>query len=539
MAAAACARWTGDPAAGLAMLEGAVAEATGRDRALLCDRIGRFRRDIGDGLGALEAYEQVLSVPAEDLDLATWAEVRAGYAALLMTTFRLAQAEEQCEAALAAAGPGPSAARAYALNTLGVVRVLTGEPARGLDLLEASREIATAVGSQEDFWRYVGNVTFVLLNLGRTGESVDIAFTELDRARKAGVHRSAAVLPTLMNAVSGMVLLGRWAEALTLAGEALEGVPTPGQAASLHIAAAEIHTHRGHRPAAEAALAAARDGALNAREPELLGHIWRIEAELMAWAGDLTRARHAVDEGLKVVPDDDPDSRLQLARIGLRVEADAAISRSTSEPDRVSKLREVAKAAAPGLADLKGFRIDPGATLVGTCEAEAARSSRRDTSQMWERIAAGWDEASWPYPAAYARLRQAQAWLRAGNRRAAVGPLNAAASTASTLGAAPLAEVIVLTARRRRLPLVLPGAAPQPRPPQPRVITMFRLTAREVDVLALLVEDLSNEQIAAKLRISERTITTHLTRIYRKLEVSGRAAAIQLTEQLQLLTADG
>ncbi len=39
---------------------------------------------------------------------------------------------------------------------------------------------------------------------------------------EAGVRRSAVVLPALINAASGMVLLGRWTEALTLATEAPE-----------------------------------------------------------------------------------------------------------------------------------------------------------------------------------------------------------------------------------------------------------------------------------------------------------------------------
>src|SRR5262249_28582975 len=154
----------------------------------------------------------------------------------------------------------------------------------------------------------------------------------------------------------------------------------------------------GNRPAAEAALAAARAGATNAREPELVGHIWRIEAELMAWNGHLDRARHAVDEGLKAVPDSDPGSQLQLAPIGLRAEARAATSRSTGRPGRVTELDVVAKAAAPGLAELAGFRLDPGATLVLACRAESARSRRRDTPEIWQRIAAGWQEVGHPYP---------------------------------------------------------------------------------------------------------------------------------------------
>src|SRR5262249_15833094 len=157
----ACARWTGELARGLSMLEDAVGAATGPDRALLWDRIGRFRRGIGDGRGAGGAYEGGRSGPPGELEPTTRGNGPAGDAALLLTSFGVGEADWQCEAALAAAGPDPSPARAYALNTLGVVRVLTGDPDRGLALLEESREIAITAGSQEDFWRYVGNVTFV------------------------------------------------------------------------------------------------------------------------------------------------------------------------------------------------------------------------------------------------------------------------------------------------------------------------------------------------------------------------------------------
>jgi DNA-binding NarL/FixJ family response regulator len=52
------------------------------------------------------------------------------------------------------------------------------------------------------------------------------------------------------------------------------------------------------------------------------------------------------------------------------------------------------------------------------------------------------------------------------------------------------------------------------------------LTQRESEVLALLVAGLTNRAIAQKLVVSGETIKTHCRGIYRKLEVSDRAAAI-------------
>lgn len=52
------------------------------------------------------------------------------------------------------------------------------------------------------------------------------------------------------------------------------------------------------------------------------------------------------------------------------------------------------------------------------------------------------------------------------------------------------------------------------------------LTAREVDVLFLVAEGLSNQETADRLFISEGTVRTHLTRIFTKLNLRSRAEAV-------------
>jgi predicted ATPase/class 3 adenylate cyclase/DNA-binding CsgD family transcriptional regulator len=51
------------------------------------------------------------------------------------------------------------------------------------------------------------------------------------------------------------------------------------------------------------------------------------------------------------------------------------------------------------------------------------------------------------------------------------------------------------------------------------------LTAREVEVLCVMAQGLTNEQVAERLVISPRTVETHLTSIYSKIGVSSRVAA--------------
>ncbi len=58
------------------------------------------------------------------------------------------------------------------------------------------------------------------------------------------------------------------------------------------------------------------------------------------------------------------------------------------------------------------------------------------------------------------------------------------------------------------------------------------MTRREADVLELLADGLTNREIASRLFISEKTVSTHIGHIYDKLgvhsrvEAAGRARAI-------------
>ncbi|UCM88207.1 response regulator [Streptomyces marincola] len=52
------------------------------------------------------------------------------------------------------------------------------------------------------------------------------------------------------------------------------------------------------------------------------------------------------------------------------------------------------------------------------------------------------------------------------------------------------------------------------------------LSAREREVLALVAKGTANREIARELFISEATVKTHLTHVYRKLGVNDRAAAV-------------
>ncbi len=57
------------------------------------------------------------------------------------------------------------------------------------------------------------------------------------------------------------------------------------------------------------------------------------------------------------------------------------------------------------------------------------------------------------------------------------------------------------------------------------VLSVERLTARELDILRLLADGLSDRDIATALTISRRTVESHVSSILRKLDVRNRAEA--------------
>jgi len=70
-------------------------------------------------------------------------------------------------------------------------------------------------------------------------------------------------------------------------------------------------------------------------------------------------------------------------------------------------------------------------------------------------------------------------------------------------------------------------------PPQPRVD--FHLTDRELEVLVLMAEGLTNQQSAQKLSISTSTLKFHMNNIYQKLGVQTRSEALVLAAKNNLI----
>jgi DNA-binding CsgD family transcriptional regulator len=121
------------------------------------------------------------------------------------------------------------------------------------------------------------------------------------------------------------------------------------------------------------------------------------------------------------------------------------------------------------------------------------------------------DACQAPFEQALTLVSMAELAL-ASNDAAATHPLLAdARAICEPLGAQPTLERIA--ALEARL-----SVAPRPRHPA-------SLSAREVEVLRLVAEGLTDAEVAERIFLSRRTASTHLTSIYTKLGVSSRTAA--------------
>lgn len=71
--------------------------------------------------------------------------------------------------------------------------------------------------------------------------------------------------------------------------------------------------------------------------------------------------------------------------------------------------------------------------------------------------------------------------------------------------------------------------------PNHEAIAYLGLSDRELDVLMLLAEGLSNQDIADRLFISKNTVKTHLSNIFSKLDARRRTQAIKKARSLKII----
>ena len=128
----------------------------------------------------------------------------------------------------------------------------------------------------------------------------------------------------------------------------------------------------------------------------------------------------------------------------------------------------------------------------------------------WRAAAEAWREIGCPYEEAMA--------LADGDESA----LRAALEILERLGAGPAAEKL-------RQSLRATGVRGIPRGPRPSTkVNPAGLTNRQIEVLALLADGLSNAEIADRLFISPKTVNHHVSAILAKLDARTRAEAVSV-----------
>jgi DNA-binding CsgD family transcriptional regulator len=151
---------------------------------------------------------------------------------------------------------------------------------------------------------------------------------------------------------------------------------------------------------------------------------------------------------------------------------------------------------------------------------EAAEPYRLQMSGCWAHAAERWREIGCPYEAALA--------LAGADEDAA---LHRALAELQELGAASAVAIVTRRMRER-------GVRGLPRGPRARTReNAAGLTARELDVLGLIVEGLRNAEIAERLFVSEKTVDHHVSSILRKLGVRSRREASDAAQRLGVIAA--
>ena len=68
-----------------------------------------------------------------------------------------------------------------------------------------------------------------------------------------------------------------------------------------------------------------------------------------------------------------------------------------------------------------------------------------------------------------------------------------------------------------------------------KAIRYLKISERELEVLELVAQGLSNKQISDKLFVSINTTKTHLSHLYEKLEVKRRTQSVEKAKLLKLI----
>lgn len=87
----------------------------------------------------------------------------------------------------------------------------------------------------------------------------------------------------------------------------------------------------------------------------------------------------------------------------------------------------------------------------------------------------------------------------------------------------------VLVVKEVRVPSLKPFALNEER------LKDLGITKRELEILELMAQGMSNREIAEKLFVSENTVKTHSSRLFDKLSAKRRTQAVQIAKEMGLI----
>lgn len=223
--------------------------------------------------------------------------------------------------------------------------------------------------------------------------------------------------------------------------------------------------------------------------------------------GDSTAAVEAAERVLRNLPEEGVLARLEP--LELLVRACATLDRCD---EAEAACAEIERTAAQ-----LGTPYVRGRARLAAGELALAREAADDARRAFEDAVDCFEEGSAPYEAATARLGLARALAALGRRERAAAEAAAARDAFVALGAPRDAE--------RAAAFAVPGAGAD----------AGELTARELDVLKLVAQGLSDAEIAERLVVSPHTVHRHVANIRTKLGLSSRAAAVAYAARAGLI----
>jgi LuxR family transcriptional regulator, maltose regulon positive regulatory protein len=227
--------------------------------------------------------------------------------------------------------------------------------------------------------------------------------------------------------------------------------------------------------------------------------------------GDALGARDHLARALRQVPAESATRRTGLLELMAR--ALAALGDPVGAKPYVDELEVIAATVATTPLRASAS-LAAGVVAGAACEHEAARSALEDAVELFASGGA-------PFETAHARLELAGVLVAMGREDDAAREAAAALRRCDELGASGQgARARALLGRLGRTP---DGRADAPLP------------ARQVEVLRLVADGLSDREIADRLSLSEHTVHRHLQNAYARLRCRSRAAAVAGATRLRLL----